>query len=219
MESGGKKNVLSLNYLGNLHYFSKLCFGECVIDIYENYQKQSYRNRCEILSPNGVTSLIVNTVGVSNWDKVSVKETRIDYSKRWQHRHWQSIVAAYGGSPFFEFFEPYLAPFYEKRYEFLLDYNLELLQLMLRLLQSDAPIVLSESYVEIEPENRGEYSDFRDSISPKPRLQKPDPTFVSQPYWQVFGEERGFVPNLSIIDLLFCKGTEALSVISSSTLQ
>lgn len=219
VESGdeGRTKILSLNYLGNIQYFTKLCFSDCIIDIHEHFQKQSYRNRCEILSVNGVTSLTVNTIAESNWDKATVKETRIDYSKRWQHRHWQSIVSAYRGSPFFEFLEHKFAPFYEREYQFLMDYNLELLQIVLDIMGSDAEISLSEEYIELPPEGDPSFVDFRDSISPKMRLRRPDPNFNPKPYWQVFMEHKGFIPNLSIVDLIFCKGTEALSLLGSST--
>lgn len=204
--------ILSLTYLGNVQWFSKLCFGECVIDVGEHYLKQSYRNRCEIMAPGGRTTLVVNTVKGSNRDKPAVRDTRIDYSKRWQHQHAQAIVSAYGNSPFFEHYWPELEPFYTKRFEFLYDLNAGLLNTVLRLLGSPAAPSFSETY--IQP---GEgYTDLRDAISPKPRLARPDPLFRAEPYWQVFADRTGFEPNLSIIDLLFCEGPRALAVLRRS---
>ena len=96
--------LLPTAYLGNLQYYSKLLSGEACIDLHEHYLKQSYRNRCDILSAGGVMSLTVpvyHTGGVGT----PTREIRIDYSKRWQHRHWQAIVSAYRGSPYFAHYE------------------------------------------------------------------------------------------------------------------
>lgn len=208
-------NVLSLTYLGNVQWFSKLCFSECVIDIHEHYVKQSYRNRCDILTANGPVGLTVNTVKTSNWDKVSVKDTRIDYSKRWQHLHWQSLVSSYRGTPYFDHYAPELEKFYHTRYDFLFDFNAGLLETVLRLLGSTAGVNFSDGYVEIAPSDV-EICDWRDAISPKPRLARPDATFDPQPYWQVFSDRMQFVSNLSVADLLFCEGPQALDVIRRS---
>lgn len=213
-------NILSLAYLGNIRYFTKLCFTDCIIDIHEHYVKQSYRTRCDILTANGPTPLIINTVKGSNSDKVSVKDTRIDYSKRWQHQHWQSLVSSYKSSPYFDYFADIFAPFYSKRYDFLLDFNTELLHNVLKLLGSDICPRFSDKYIDIR-EHSGEgsgiiYNDLRNGISPKPRLSLPDAGFTPEHYWQVFSDKLGFVPNLSVIDLLFCEGPSGLEVIRKS---
>lgn len=205
-------NILSLTYLGNVQWFSKLCFDECVIDLGEHYLKQSYRNRCEIMASGGRTTLVVNTVKGSNWDKQSVADTHIDYSKRWQHQHRQAIVSAYANSPYFEHYWPELEPFYTKRFQFLWEFNARLLETVLRLLGSQ----LEPTYVHSYVEPGGDFTDLRDAISPKPRLAKPDPTFHPEPYWQVFSDRMPFEPNLSIIDLLFCEGTQAMSILRKS---
>lgn len=197
-----KTNILPLTYLGNIQYFSKLCFEPCIIDIHENYVKQSFRNRCDILSANGPISLTVNLIKPPTL-KCAVKDMRIDYSKRWQHQHWLSIVSAYRSSPYFEHFEDQFAPFYHKQYDFLLDYDLELTQLALRLMGSQAQITLSDKYV-IPTEN---HIDMRGIISPKCRTENADPDFHPTTYYQVFSERMPFVPNLSIIDLIFCEKT------------
>lgn len=206
-------NILSLTYLGNVQWFSKLCFSDCVIDPHEHYIKQSYRSRCDILTANGPASLTVNTVKTSNWEKVSVKDTRIDYSKRWQHLHWQSFVSAYRSSPFFDHYAPFLEPFYSRRYDFLFDLDMGLLETVLRLLGSDAKVALADSYIgDVAPGS----CDWRNAISDKPRLSRPDPGFAPQPYWQVFSDRSDFVPNLSVIDLLFCEGPAALDILRRS---
>ncbi len=207
--------ILPLTYLGNIQWFTKLiCSPDCVIDIHEHYVKQSYRNRCDILTANGPAALTVNTVKASNRDKAAVKDTRIDYSKRWQHLHWQSLVSSYGGSPYFEHYAGEFEPFYTSRFDFLLDFNLGLLETVLRLVGSDAEIMLSEMY--IEPPVDTSAKDWRSAISPKPRLFQPDALFIPEPYWQVFSDRTDFVPNLSVIDLLFCEGPQALEIIRNS---
>lgn len=206
-------NILSLTYLGNIQWFGKLCLSDCAIDVGEHYLKQSYRNRCEIMSSGGRTMLVVNTQKGNNLSKTTVRDTRIDYSKRWQHQHRQTIVSAYSAAPFFEHYWPDLEPFYLKRYDFLYDFNARLLETVLRLLGVDAKTHYLYDYVE----PNGGFADLRDAISPKPRLSKPDPLFRPAPYWQVFSDRLPFEPNLSIIDLLFCEGTDALRILREST--
>jgi hypothetical protein len=182
-----------------------------VIDLGEHYVKQSYRNRCEILAPDSRTSLTVN---VANDGKQAFSEVRIDYSKRWQHQHRQAIVSAYANAPYFDHYWPELEPLLIQRHKFLRDLNAGLLETILRLLRSSIKPNYSETY--IEPATG--LIDMRDAISPKPRLRKPDPLFLPERYWQVFCDKRPFEPNLSIIDLLFCEGPQALSILHHSTL-
>ena len=202
-------NILTLTYLGNIQWFSKLCCAECVIDLHEHYVKQSYRSRCDILSANGPVSLSVQTIKGSNTDKETVRETRLDYSKRWQHQHWQSLVSAYKNSPYFDYYEEQLAPFYERRFTFLADLNLGLLETLLQILGCSVTPRFSEEYLTPGPDDH----DFRSCLSPKPRLWRPDPEFTPVPYYQVFTEKMAFIPNLSVLDLLLCEGPEALSIL------
>lgn len=197
-------NILSLTYLGNVQWFAKLLEG-AVIDVGEHYVKQSYRNRCEILAAGGPMALTVNVAAGAQ--RLAVKDVRIDYSKRWQHVHLCALRSAYGRAPFFEHYWPGLEPVLGKPHRFLYDLNGELLATVLRFMKSDAAPVFSESYVE------GGARDFRDTISPKPRLARPDPGFNPVSYWQL---KEGFVPNLSIVDLLFSEGPEAADVVRRS---
>ncbi len=206
--------LLPCVYLGNIRYYTKLLQGRypVTIDVGEHYRKQSYRNRCDILGANGPLSLTVPVFKKSG-EKLRVRDVRIDYAKEWQHQHWHSIVSAYRNSPYFDYYGEAFEPFYLRRYEFLSDFNQEIQSTVLDILGVHPKIKLSETYVAPEPGIR----DCRDAFSPKPRLEAPDETFVPASYYQVFSDRYGFVPDLSILDLIFCEGPEAMKVILAST--
>lgn len=121
-------------------------------------------------------------------------------------------MSAYRRSPYFGYYEERFAVVYRKRHDFLVDLNEELQSLVLELLRADPPVGHTERYAEHVPEGE----DFRRCISRKPRLSRPDPDFAPQPYYQVFSERMPFVPNLSIVDLLFCEGPSAAGVLAAS---
>ena len=206
--------ILSTAYLGNVQYYTKLLSGKAVIDLHEHYRKQSYRNRCDILTANGTSPLIVPVLQPSCLKKPT-RDIRIDSSKKWQHQHWQTIVSAYRSSPYFVHYEERFAPFYRKRYEFLADLNAELQQTVFDLLQTEPEVGYSESYLPCP----APAEDFRDTLSPKPGLQRPDPAFRPATYYQVFAERYPFAANLSIIDLLFCEGPAATGILQDSTVR
>lgn len=190
--------ILPLCYLPSVEYVARLLREQCVIDVGENYVKRSERNRAYILSANKVMPLTVNVVG-GNRPRLPMRDVEIDYSKRWQHQHWVSIVSAYKSSPYFDHYAPYLEPFYRREWRYLVDYNRELLELLLRLLGSPMALPLSEQYVE----SREGDLDLR----PKHREGS---TFVAEPYFQNFSERMPFQPNLSVLDLLLCEGPSAI---------
>ena len=190
--------ILPLCYLPSVEYVARLLREQCVIDVGENYVKRSERNRAYILSANKVMPLTVNVVG-GNRPRLPMRDVEIDYSKRWQHQHWVSIVSAYKSSPYFDHYAPYLEPFYRREWRYLVDYNRELLELLLRLLGSPMELPLSEQYVE----SREGDLDLR----PKHREGS---TFVAEPYFQNFSERMPFQPNLSVLDLLLCEGPSAI---------
>ena len=190
--------ILPLCYLPSVEYVARLLREQCVIDVGENYVKRSERNRAYILSANKVMPLTVNVVG-GNRPRLPMRDVEIDYSKRWQHQHWVSIVSAYKSSPYFDHYAPYLEPFYRREWRYLVDYNRELLELLLRLLGSPMELPLSEQYVE----SRDGDLDLR----PKHREGS---TFVAEPYFQNFSERMPFQPNLSVLDLLLCEGPSAI---------
>ena len=201
--------LLSTSYLGPVQYFTKfLMYPGQIIEQYDHYIKQTYRNRCNIMGANGIIPLSIPVLkGQSH--KTYVRDIRIDYDKKWQKLHWRSIVSAYRHSPFFEFYMDEYSPFYEKRFEFLLDFNAALLESILQALEIDNTINYSRGFIEAGTED---YADYREAIHPKRDLSS-DPLFVPVTYHQVFVERLGFKANLSIIDLLFNEGPNARSVL------
>lgn len=202
-----KPAYISSAYLGPVQQYSKMFhFPEVRIETSENYLKQSYRNRCIIAGANGPLRLSVPIVKPDTL-KCLTKDIRISDHGNWRHLHWNAIVSAYNSTPFFEYYEDDFAPFYEKKYEFLFDFNEELRILICQLLDIQPQIQYTTSF-EADVEN-----DFR-WISPKQDIA--DPSFLLKPYYQVFQDKHGFLPNLSIIDLLFNTGNEGILVLRDS---
>ena len=202
-----KPAYISTAYLGPVQQYSKMFhFPEVRIETSENYLKQSYRNRCIIAGANGPLPLSVPIVKPDTL-KCLTKDIRISDHGNWRHLHWNAIVSAYNSTPFFEYYEDDFAPFYEKKYEFLFDFNEELRMLICQLLDIQPQIQYTTSF-EADVEN-----DFR-WISPKQDIA--DPSFLLKPYYQVFQDKHGFLPNLSIIDLLFNTGNEGIHVLRDS---
>ncbi len=196
--------IFSAAYFPSIGYFSELINSETVIiEKYENYIKQTYRNRCEILSPGGKQTLSIPVVKKSG-QKQLIKNVKIDYKNDWQSLHLKSLKTAYLSSPFFEFYIDAFFPFFEKKYTFLLDYNIEILQKLLSELEINKKLTFTEEY-------KTEYSfpDFRNLIHPKKNYSK----FNFKKYTQVFFDRFDFVPNLSILDLLFNEGPSAVDFI------
>lgn len=198
--------LLSSLYLAPVQYYSKIFRAEkTIVDIHENYQKQSYRNRCHIVGANGPMPLSI-PVEKPKTLKCPVKDIRIAEHGNWRHLHWQAIISAYNSTPFFEYYADELQPFYEKQPVFLADFNLQLHQLICRWLQLETPIQISSEYVQTIPAG---ILDFRETIHPKKNWKQADSDFIARPYYQVFRHKMDFVENASIIDLVFNMGNEA----------
>jgi hypothetical protein len=197
------KAVLPSVYFGNIRYFRILSQSDAVVlDVAEHFEKQTFRNRCEIMAANGSLDLIV-PVKKDIQPKRVMKDLRISNQENWQRQHWRSLQSAYKAAPYFEFYEHHLQSIFEKRYEFLLDLNMDCLHLCMRFLELNSPTELSAEYL-------AEYADAKDyraSFDPK----KPAEEINFSPYTQVFETKHGFVPNKSILDLLFNTGPEAVS--------
>ncbi|MDY9918418.1 MAG: WbqC family protein [Proteiniphilum sp.] len=193
--------LLSSFYLAPVEYYAALFHAEnAIIEIQDNYRKQSYRNRCIIGGANGPLALSI-PVEKPEKGKSRMKDIRIAEHGDWQHLHWNAIVSAYNSTPFFQYFEEDFRPFYEKKHRFLHDFNEELRQLICSFIGIETPYSYTLEYVKEPPPN---IIDLRETIDPK----KTSSCEIPQ-YYQVFAEKLGFTPNLSIIDLLFNLGNEA----------
>ena len=187
------------------------CNGTAYIEGCDNYSKQTYRNRCIIVDANGPLALTIPTEKTAE-GKCLMRDIRISDHGNWRHRHWNALEAASRHTPFFLYYEDDLHPFYEKKVEFLYDYNLQLTELMCSLIGIDTPLVTTTQYVH-RPD---EMADFRTMISPK-QAWSDDKEFCPKPYYQVFKERHGFIANLSIVDLLFNMGPESILVLYESS--
>ena len=190
--------VLSSVYAGNLVYYSLIAnSNKIILDVYENFNKQSFRNRCVIASPNGPLKLIIPVVRSS---KNIVKDVKIDNTQNWKKIHWKSLETSYRSSPYFEFYEDeFYSLYFKNKNDFLFDFNNKINLAILKCLGIETEIIISSSYVEKDLE----IEDFRNIIPSKSKgLEK----FKEIKYNQVFQEKQSFLPNLSILDLLFNEG-------------
>lgn len=198
--------LLSSLYLAPIHYYSKLFGAErAIIEIHDNYQRQSYRNRCTIVAANGPIALSV-PIEKPVRDKSKMKDIRIADHGNWQHLHWNALISAYNSTPFFDYYRDEFSYFYHKKFNFLLDFNEQLRALICKFIGIETSIAYSSEYRETYCSTT---KDYRESIHPKKEWQKSDPCFHAKPYYQVFGERHGFIANASIVDLLFNMGNEA----------
>jgi hypothetical protein len=200
IESGA---VLPMCYLPPVEYFVELnkYKPNILIEREEHFPKQTYRNRTNIYSPDGVLPLTVPVMkGSKNHTKI--KDVKISYDFKWQRLHWMGLQACYRRSAYFEFYEYYFAPFYENKEQYLFDYNEQFLLLLLKLLKIKTNITYTETFEHTYPT----LIDLRNTISPKK-----EPTFAQKPYFQVFEENHGFIKNMSIVDLLFNQGPQAMN--------
>lgn len=201
--------LIELHYLPCLEYFCALLqFDSIELEKFEHYEKQSYRNRSYINTSQGTEMMIVPLT--AKHGKTIIKDVRIDYSQKWQKNHWRTIESAYRKAPYFEYYSDDLKSILFNHHDFLFDLNMELLSFCLKNIRFHPPVSASVSY---EKKTSPQVFDLRSQINPKKpafgrNLYKP----VS--YHQVFGS--GFVENLSLIDLLFCEGPRAASLLLAS---
>ena len=282
-----KTILLSSTYFGPVQWYQKLNRHRCVIEQHDNFVKQTYRNRCVIASANGPQTL---TVPTERYDglKCPMRDIRISDHGNWRHLHWQALVSAYGETPFFEYYADDLRPYFEeRRWTYLLDFNLDIMHTLCSLLDVRPTLSLSDHYITTDAptaahaaatattggsDSRGEeaelnagsklfeeakgagskaernlfeeakgagsnaesklfeeakgagsmggeagsmggeagsnFIDLRDAIRPKRPL--PDSEFDPRPYYQVRAARHGFLPNLSVLDLLFNEGPEGI---------
>ena len=223
------KALLSSTYFGPVQWYQKLNrYDECLIERHESFIKQTYRNRMIIPTTNGPLSL---TIPTNHDTSMAMKDIRISDHANWRHVHWNALLSAYGESPFFEYYQDDIRPFYEKKYEFLFDFNMEITEKMIELLDIRPKISVTDKYFPKKSEGQATFPlgvsadlqsaeqasspstasdivDFRDAIRPKKPL--PDAEFTPKRYYQVYEQKHGFLPNMSILDLLFNEGNEAI---------
>lgn len=215
MEDQKKEVLLSSAYLAPIQYFTKLItYHQIAVEYCESYLKQSYRNRAIILTANGPLHLSI-TVADGPRAKGPIRDLKLSYNQPWQLMHWRGISSAYNSSPFFEYYADDLAPFFhEKKWRYLFDFNLEVQDAILKTINLNVTIKQTTEYYP-QGEVPVTTDDLRYAIHPKPKKQEPDPHFFPTPYTQVFNEKWGFVPNLSILDLLFNEGPQTISHLRS----
>lgn len=196
-------SVFSTHYFPGIRYMADLLHVENpVLDLGENFQKQTYRNRCNILSPNGLQKLIVP---IKHSGNRAMKDLKISYAHDWQKEHLRSLEAAYRRSPYFEYYEDDISSIFEQKFEQLTDLNLFILEQLLRILQIDKNVEVSHTYISAEKNNfKNKYN------SKKLKINMPK-------YLQVFHEKMDFQPDLSFLDLLFNEGPQSIIYLNNFT--
>lgn len=195
--------LLQTTYFGPIQWYQKLYrYDHCLIEQYDSYQKQTYRNRCVIATANGLQALTMPVEGTG--EKCLVKDLRISDHNNWRRIHWNALMSAYSESPFFDYYADDIHPFFEKKYDFLIDFNEAIRQKVCELMDIHPNV----SYTSDFRHQTSDIVDFREVINAK--HPQADADFQPQRYWQVFEGKHGFQANLSILDLLFNTGPESI---------
>ena len=201
--------IFPLFYAGNIDYYASLIQAKNpVFEIHENYPKQTYRNRCSIYGANGVLNLIIPVQHLGK--RLQMKDVCISKTENWRVLHWRSLESAYRSSPYFEFYEYDIKPIYEKKHEYLIEFTGELHQIIMKLLKVNLQQEYTEEY------NAVCETDFRNTFNAKKEINIEG---LFQKYTQVFDSKHGFIPNLSIFDLLFNLGPESIRYLNRNLLK
>ena len=199
--------LLSIAFLPPIEYFVLMAkYSVIELEACENYQKQSYRNRCKIYTSHGQQALNVPVVHENGTFKLPITQIKVDYSTPWLIRAERAIDAAYYSSAYFEYYRDSLYQILDSKPETLFELDLQLTKYLARKCGLKTEIRFTEDYLPGVPGQ-----DFREVIHPK----RPNPILednnLKKPYFQVFSQKYGFLPNLSVIDLLFNEGPDAFS--------
>ncbi|MCR4854206.1 MAG: WbqC family protein [Prevotella sp.] len=216
--------LLSSTYFGPIQWYQKLHrYDRVMLEQCDSFIKQTYRNRCVIATTQGLQALTIpiDRSPIAESDVSGGATTRISNHGKWRTEHWNALCSAYGDSPFFDYYVDDLRPFFELHWEYLYDFNLAITLKMCELLDIRPHIETTSTFVPPSATSdsaeqhitqlttpEGPADDFRDAIRPKHPL--PDPSFEPRPYYQVYQQKHGFLPNLSILDLLFNMGNESI---------
>ncbi|MGA9324715.1 MAG: WbqC family protein [Salegentibacter sp.] len=202
-----EKILMHPSYFGAIsQYVAMAQAEELIFENEDNYQKQTYRNRMYIYDSNGKLLLNVpikhkSALGIQGAGHQKYKEVQIENEFDWQQQHWRALKASYQTSPFFEFYEDEISPLYHSEYKFLMDFNYDCMEFAADALQLDLEFEKTSEYI-LHPEN---VKDLRPLINAKSGLH-----LENERYHQVFEPKHGFIPDLSILDLLFNQGPGAL---------
>lgn len=206
--------LIELQCFPSIQYFSKfLLYPTIILEQKESYRKGSYRNRWYIASANGPLRLSIPLVRGKNQQQ-AIRDVRISYAETWQNKHWTAIQSAYGKAPYFEYYADDLLPFFTKKYHFLFEYNLAILDYFLNTFQLTTTVEFSQTFLKT---SEHPIIDLRNTIHPSKPVE--DHYFQIVPYPQVFQEKTGFIPTLSILDLLFCQGPETIITLQRSNIK
>lgn len=175
--------------------------GNIMVEQYETFPKQTYRNRTVIATANGLLSLTVPVVR-TNGNHTYTKDMTICYNENWSLKHWRAIESAYNSSPYFLYYKDDVEAIFDKQYSNLIDLNMSILAFVFKKLKIKKEVILSDDYVLQIGEKT---TDYRNTFSPKNKetLQLP-------PYDQVFADRLGFQSDISILDLLFNLGPDSM---------
>lgn len=202
--------LIEYHYFGSVNYINALFqFSHIEFEICETYQKMSFRNRCRVAGGNGVVNLSV-PLQKGRDQKAPLKDIRVSYDLPWQVQQWRTIVSCYNRSPYFEYYAPWLDSFFQRRPAFLLDLNRDLTDWLWKVLKMEASRSESESFV-LGSQGRQGITDLRGVFTPRTSFTEEE----TISYHQVFADRLGFIPHLSILDLLFCEGPASRSILTN----
>lgn len=204
--------ILTSAYLAPVQYYTKLYAAPCVYEErHDHYVKQTYRNRTVIAGPSGPLALTI-PVEHDGTTKPATCDIRISDHGNWRHLHWTALVSAYENSPYFYYYADEFRTFYEKKYKYLVDFNDALRAKICALLDLAPAVRPTTAYADAAALGA---TDLRETIRPKVDFSS-DAAFTPAPYYQVFAHRYGFLPNLSMADLLFNMGPESRLVLRRS---